>query len=110
MHLPHLLADLDDVPADLHDEAVFDAFVAWAADRGLTEFLLAHYADFFARRGAGAATDLSADTMAAIAALDDVIMVGAGTDGTLESVALFDVYQPQFAYRQFMITFQKSFQ
>ena len=59
-------------------------------DRGrLTEFLLAHYADFFARRGAGAATDLSADTMVAIAALDDVIMVGAGTDGTLESVALF---------------------
>ena len=38
MHLPHLLADLDDVPADLHDEAVFDAFVAWAADRGLTPY------------------------------------------------------------------------
>ncbi len=25
-------------------------------------------------------------------------------------LSLFDVYQPQFAYRQFMITFQKSFQ
>ena len=35
MHLPDLLADLDDVPAGLHDEAVYDAFVAWAADRGL---------------------------------------------------------------------------
>ena len=55
----------------------------------LTDFLLANYADFFARRGAGAATDLSPDTMAAIAALDDVIMVGAGTGATLESVAVF---------------------
>ena len=36
MHLPQLLADLDDVPSDLHDEAVFDAFVAWADSRGLT--------------------------------------------------------------------------
>jgi hypothetical protein len=55
----------------------------------LTDFLLANYADFFARREAGAATDLSADTIAAIAALDDVIVVGAGTGGRLESVALF---------------------
>lgn len=36
MHLPELLADLDDVPSDLHEEAVFDAFVAWAADQGLS--------------------------------------------------------------------------
>lgn len=36
MHLPELLADLDDVPADLHEEAVFDAFVAWAESRGLS--------------------------------------------------------------------------
>jgi hypothetical protein len=55
----------------------------------LTDFLLANYADFFARRGAGGATDLSPDTMAAIAALDDVIIVGAGTGGALESVAVF---------------------
>jgi hypothetical protein len=54
----------------------------------LTEFLLDTYADFFARRGAGAATDLSRDTMAAIAALDDVLIVGARGDA-LESVALF---------------------
>ncbi|MFL0580541.1 DEAD/DEAH box helicase [Dietzia sp. 179-F 9C3 NHS] len=36
MQLPDLLADLDDVPSDLLDEAVFDAFVAWAGERGLT--------------------------------------------------------------------------
>jgi hypothetical protein len=54
----------------------------------LTAFLLATYADFFARREAGAATNLSRETMAAIAALDDVAMVGARGD-SLESVALF---------------------
>ncbi|EYT61804.1 DEAD/DEAH box helicase [Dietzia sp. UCD-THP] len=36
MHLPDLLADLDDVPSDLLEEAVFDAFVAWADAQGLT--------------------------------------------------------------------------
>lgn len=54
----------------------------------LTGFLLDTYADFFARRGAGEATDLSRETMGAIAALDDVLIVGAG-DPELESVALF---------------------
>ena len=44
---------------------------------------------FFARRGAGGATDFSAETMAAIAALDDVLMVGAGQGGSVESVAVF---------------------
>jgi hypothetical protein len=53
----------------------------------LTEFLLSEYASFFARRGAGAATDLARETMAAIAALDDVLIVGAGEP--LEAVALF---------------------
>ena len=65
-------------------------------DRGrLGEFLLGTYADFFARRGAGRATDLSHDTMAAISALDDVLVVGAG-EGELESVALFG-YTPHGA-------------
>ena len=36
MQLPELLSDIDDVPSDLHEEAVFDAFVAWAAERGLS--------------------------------------------------------------------------
>jgi hypothetical protein len=54
----------------------------------LTGFLLDNYADFFVRRGAGAATDLSRETMAAIVALDDVLIVGARGDA-LESVALF---------------------
>jgi hypothetical protein len=54
----------------------------------LTAFLLGTYADFFARREAGAATNLSRETMAAIAALDDVMIVGARGD-SLESVALF---------------------
>jgi hypothetical protein len=53
----------------------------------LTEFLLAEYAGFFERRGAGAATDLARATMAAIAALDDVLIVGAGEP--LQAVALF---------------------
>jgi hypothetical protein len=59
-------------------------------DRGrLTDFLLETYADFFARRGAGAATDFTLETMAAIAGLENVFMVGAGQDGELEAVAIF---------------------
>ena len=59
-------------------------------DRGrLTGFLLETYAGFFERRGAGSATNFTADTMAAIAALDDVLVVGAGRGERLESVALF---------------------
>ena len=55
-------------------------------DRGrLTEFLLGTYAEFFARRGAGRATDLSRETMAAIAGLDDVLVVGAGRGGSSRS-------------------------
>ena len=41
MQLPQLLTDLDDVPADLHEEAVFDAFVAWAADPAVRGVLIA---------------------------------------------------------------------
>jgi hypothetical protein len=55
----------------------------------LTERLLATYAEFFARKHAGSATDFSPETMAAIASLDDVLMVGAGQAGQLESVAVF---------------------
>ena len=56
----------------------------------LTDFLLATYADFFARRGRRAAPPTSRrETMAAIAALDDVLMVGAGRGRPLESVAVF---------------------
>jgi hypothetical protein len=59
-------------------------------DRGrLTEFLLANYGDFFARRGAGGATDFTLETMAAITSLENVFMVGAGQDEELEAVALF---------------------
>jgi hypothetical protein len=54
----------------------------------LAEFLLANYSEFFARKGAGSATDFAEQSMAAVAALDDVIMVGAGRD-ELESVAVF---------------------
>jgi hypothetical protein len=61
----------------------------------LTAFLLDKYEEFFARRGAGGATDLSRETMAAIAALDDVLIVGGGDD-KLESVALFG-YTPHGA-------------
>ena len=56
--------------------------------RELTGFLLDTYADFFTRRGAGGATDFAPETMAAIAALDDVVIVGA-EDQELESVAVF---------------------
>jgi hypothetical protein len=55
----------------------------------LKDCLLATYADFFARRGAGTATDFTPETMAAIASLDDVFMVGAGQGDQLESVAVF---------------------
>ncbi len=54
----------------------------------LTDFLLANYRDFFERRGAGPATRLSKQTMASIAALDDVVMVGAGR-GSIEAIAVF---------------------
>ena len=36
MHLPDLLRDLDDVPSDLLEEAVFDSFVSWTTARGVT--------------------------------------------------------------------------
>lgn len=55
----------------------------------LTDFLLSHHAGFFARKGAGSATDFRQETMAAIASLDDVLMVGAGRGGRVESVAVF---------------------
>jgi hypothetical protein len=55
----------------------------------LADFLVAEQAGFFARRGAGSATDFTHATMAEIAALDNVIIVGAPQDGALESVAVF---------------------
>ncbi|MEA2361221.1 MAG: hypothetical protein QOD71_366 [Thermoleophilaceae bacterium] len=59
----------------------------------LTDHLLGTYEDFFARKGAGSATDFTAETMAAIASLDDVFLVGAGEGGQVESVAVF-AYTP----------------
>ena len=55
----------------------------------LSDFLLSTHADFFARKGAGSATDFDQRTIAAIAALGDVLMVGAGRGGRVESVAVF---------------------
>ena len=55
----------------------------------LSGFLLSTHADFFARKGAGSATDFDQRTIAAIAALGDVLMVGAGRGGRVESVAVF---------------------
>jgi hypothetical protein len=68
----------------------FDAVAAgFELDRGrLARFLVDEFAAFFARRGAGPATDFRDETVAAIAALDNVLLVGAG-DGELESVAAF---------------------
>jgi hypothetical protein len=57
--------------------------------RRLTDFLVATYVDFFARKGAGSATDFTAETVEAIASLDDVLLVGAGRDDQIESVAAF---------------------
>jgi hypothetical protein len=54
----------------------------------LGRFLVGNLGEFMARRGAGAATAFRRETVAAIAELDDVLMVGAG-DGELESVAAF---------------------
>lgn len=59
-------------------------------DRGrLMDVLLSTYADFFARKEAGSATNFTPQTMAAIGELDDVLMVGAGQGGRAESVAVF---------------------
>lgn len=55
----------------------------------LAEFLVAHYQEFFDRRGAGEATDFDAGTVRAIAELDEVFMVGAAPEGALEAVAVF---------------------
>ncbi len=54
----------------------------------LADFLVAHYQDFFERRGAGSATRFNPETMKAISELDDVIMVGAGA-GELKAAAVF---------------------
>jgi hypothetical protein len=54
----------------------------------LSDFLVAEYAGFFARKGAGSATDFRPDTIAALAGLDQVLLVGAG-GATLEAVAAF---------------------
>lgn len=35
MHLTELLTDLDDVPEDLFDEAIYDSFTAWADGNGI---------------------------------------------------------------------------
>jgi hypothetical protein len=56
--------------------------------RALTDFLVAEYAAFFARKGAGPATDFDARSVAGFAALDDVWMVGAAPAGRLESVVV----------------------
>jgi hypothetical protein len=54
----------------------------------LGRFLVDEYAGFFARKGAGSATDFRPETIAALAGLDHVLLVGAGAD-TLEAVAAF---------------------
>jgi hypothetical protein len=54
----------------------------------LAQFLVDNFAAFFGRRGAGPATDFRRDTVAAIADLHDVLLVGAG-DGGLDAVAAF---------------------
>ncbi len=54
----------------------------------LGRFLVDNVGEFMSRRGAGPAAALRPETVAAIADLDDVLMVGAG-DGELESVAAF---------------------
>jgi hypothetical protein len=54
----------------------------------LARFLVDNFEEFFERKGGGAATDLCRETVAAIAALDDVLLVGTGHD-ELEAVAAF---------------------
>jgi hypothetical protein len=68
----------------------------WGAVRGrlevdrsrLGDFLVDRFAAFFESRGAAPATDFRPETIAALAQLDDVLLVGAG-DGALEAVAAF---------------------
>lgn len=57
--------------------------------RALIRFFVDTYADFFERKGAGSATRFAPETMAAIGALDDVLMVGDGAEGRIEAVAVF---------------------
>jgi hypothetical protein len=54
----------------------------------LSDFLVDRFAAFFESRGAGAATDFRSETVAAIANLDEVLLVGAG-EGEVEAVAAF---------------------
>ena len=54
----------------------------------LARFLVDNYTAFFARKGAGPATDFRRDTVAAMAELDEVLLVGAGA-GELEAVTAF---------------------
>jgi hypothetical protein len=72
----------------------------WDASRGrlqvdrapLARFLVDHFAAFYASRSAGPATDFRSETVAAIAELDDVLLVGAG-DAELEAVTAFGYTQ-----------------
>jgi hypothetical protein len=54
----------------------------------LSDFLVDESAGFFARKGAGSATDFRPETIAALAELDDTLLVGAGA-ATLEAVGAF---------------------
>ncbi|HEY7530698.1 MAG TPA: hypothetical protein VIC56_08495 [Gemmatimonadota bacterium] len=62
----------------------------------LTEFLLARYAEFFREKGATAAYAFTPATMAGLAKLDGVLVVGAGRGSTIEAVSLFG-YTPYAA-------------
>src|SRR5205085_5779614 len=50
----------------------------------LATFLVANYADFFARRGAGSATNFRPETIGKITELRDVLLIGRGRGDGLE--------------------------
>jgi hypothetical protein len=72
----------------LRDWPVIEAGIVHNRDDLIT-FLLANYADFFALRGAGAATRFTPVTIGEIADLGDVLIMGRGNGDRLESVAVW---------------------
>jgi hypothetical protein len=68
----------------------------------LAGFLADSYRAFFERKGAGPATDFRRETVAELAELPDVLLVGAG-EGELEAVAAF-AYTPHAADALFAVS------
>lgn len=73
--------------------------------RGLKDFFLKNYVEFFRQKGAAPVYSFSTATLETLFALDNVVMVGAGPPGAVEAAAVF-AYTPYAADYLFNISLQ----